>query len=138
MVELRSVVPEPTEQSSPYWRSAGEHTLSFLRCGNCGRWIHYVKRQCPHCASTKLSWTPCSGGGTLYSYSILYRASSAAFKEKAPYVLAVIELEEGVKTMSHLVDCEFALIRVGMDVEAVFEKLDEGRAVPYFRPAPRI
>lgn len=137
MPELTPVAPAPTEHGLPYWRGARNHELTLLRCENCGRWINYVKLQCPSCGSHELSWTPCSGRGTLYSYSILNRASSPAFKEKVPYVLVVIELEEGVRMMSHLVDCDLTQVDVGMEVEVLFDDLDDEIAVPYFRPVSR-
>ncbi len=137
MSELSPVVPALTERGLPYWKSARNRELRFLRCEDCGRWINYAKLQCPNCGSRKLSWNACSGRGKLYSYSILHRASSPAFKEKVPYALAVIELEEGIKMMSHLIDCDLAQVDVGMEVEVVFDDLDDEIAVPYFRSASR-
>lgn len=137
MSELTSAVPAPTEHGFPYWRGARNHELRFLRCGDCGRWVNYVKLQCPNCGSRALSWNACSGKGRLYSYSILHRASSPAFKEKVPYVLAVIELEGGIKMMSHLINCDLAQVDVDMEVEVVFDDIDDEIAVPYFQPASR-
>ncbi len=137
MSELTPVVPAPTEHGLPYWKGARDHQLEFLRCGNCGRWANYVRLQCPNCGSRDLSWTRCSGRGALYSYSVLHRASSPAFKEKVPYVLAIIELEEGIRMMSHLINCDLAQIEMDMEVEVVFDDLDDDIAVPYFQPSSR-
>lgn len=134
MSESGSVAPIPTEHSLPYWQSARNGALALLRCEDCGRWIHYVKLQCPNCGSRMLSWSPSSGKGKLYSYSVLHRAASPLFKDKVPYVLAIIELDEGIKIMSHLVGCDPEQVRVGMEVETVFGEIDEQRAVPYFQP----
>lgn len=137
MSELTPVVPAPTEHGLPYWKSVRNHQLKFLRCEECGSWINYVKLLCPSCGSRELSWNVCSGKGKLYSYSILHRASSPAFKEKTPYVLAIVELEEGIKMMSHLINCDLAQVDVDMEVEVVFDDVDEQISVPYFQPASR-
>lgn len=134
MSELDAVTPIPTENSLPYWQRAREGELAVLRCEDCGRLVNYVKRQCPNCGSRRLSWSPTSGKGELYSYSVLHRAASTLFKDKVPYVLAIVELDEGIKVMSHLTGCDPEQVRVGMGVEVVFENVDERRAVPYFRP----
>lgn len=134
MSESNSVVPNPREQALPYWKSAREHKLKFLRCEDCETWIDYIKLQCSNCGSRKLSWSACSGKGRLYSYSILYRAASPAFREKVPYVLAIIELEEGIKMMSHLINHDLAQIEVGMEIEACFDDAEDEMAVPYFQP----
>lgn len=73
----------------------------------------------------------------MYSYSLVYRAATPAFKHRVPYILAIVELKEGIKVMSHIINCAVDEIQIDMEVEVVFDDVDENRAVPYFQPVTK-
>ncbi|MDV6285993.1 Zn-ribbon domain-containing OB-fold protein [Rhodococcus jostii] len=89
---------------------------------------------CPSCWSTRLAWTESLGFGTIYSYSVVWRAQSPAFD--TPYVVAIIELAEGFHMMSNIVNCDETTVHCGMPVTVTFRKMPEGMTLPFFEPSP--
>lgn len=86
---------------------------------------------CSHCLSETLEWTPVSGKGTLYSYSVVHRPQTPAFE--APYVVAIVELAEGPRLLTDLIDVDPQKVSVGMAVEVAFEDMGD-LALYHFRP----
>ncbi len=101
------------------WQAAGE--LRFQRCGNCRTWIHLPRVLCPECGSEDLSWEKSTGSGVLYSWTRTYRAFNPLFGVEPPYVCAVVELDEGVRVLTRLVDAPEGDLRIGSTVTAAFE-----------------
>ena len=137
-MELERPLPQPiTPEAKPYWQGLREQKLMLPRCRACGRAHFYPRVICPHCHGADLEWIQASGRGRLYSFEIGHQAFNKAFKVKPPFVLAMIELEEGPRMMSNLIGIEPdpKKIRCDMPVEVVFEKLTEEITLPLFRPA---
>ena len=103
-------------------------------CKDCGENIFYPKSLCPYCLSSNLEWFESSGKGKVYSYTVVERGAPEAFQGAVPYVLAVIDLEEGVRMLSWVLDCELEDVKCDMDVEVTFKDLTEDVALPMFRP----
>ena len=118
-------MPTPDAATGPYWAAAHEGRFVMPRCNDCGKYHFYPHPLCPHCSSAKLEWVAVSGCGKLYSYTVVHRAPSKAFAEEVPYVVAVVELDEGPRLYSNLVGVAKEDIRIGMRVKAVFEKATE-------------
>jgi uncharacterized protein len=127
----RGVGPE-TLDSAPYWAATREQDLQLQRCRACGRFTFYPRVICPSCGQSELEWTTASGRGTVWSFSVVHRAVSQAFKASVPYVVALVELEEGPRMMSNIVDCDPDDIAIGQQVEVVWEPLEDGRSLPLF------
>ena len=137
-MELERPLPQPiTPESKPYWDGLREQKLMLPRCRACGRAFFYPRALCPFCHASELDWFQASGRGRLYSFEIVYQTISKAFKVKPPYVLAMIELEEGPRMMSNLVGIEPDPQRIACDmpVEIVYEKLTDEVTLPLFKPA---
>ena len=126
-------IPTPDEQSAPFFAGARDGKLMLQHCNACQRWLHPVRSRCPLCASTDLEWAKASGRGVVYSHGLLQRASHPRHEGRLPIVLAVIDLEEGVRFSSNLVEVEPERVRAGMPVEVAFEPVSEA-ALPVFRP----
>lgn len=129
-------LPEPDDFTRPYWDAAAEGRLLIRRCGGCGRAHHYPREFCPYCWSEDVAWEPASGRATLYTWSVVHRNDLPPFGERVPYVAAVVDLAEGPRMMTEIVECAHTGLRVGMVLTAVF-RLPEGgvgEAVPVFRP----
>ncbi|MGJ5827155.1 Zn-ribbon domain-containing OB-fold protein [Streptomyces ossamyceticus] len=125
-------LPEADAFSRTYWDAAAEGRLLVRRCGACGRAHHYPREFCPHCWSEDVRWEQASGRATLYTWSVVHRNDLPPFGERVPYVAAVVDLVEGPRMMTEVVECAAADLRVGMEVEAVFREAGEFR-VPVFR-----
>src|SRR6188472_1515456 len=98
-------LPVPDALTAPYWKAVQEGRLDLPRCIDCSRFHFYPRATCPHCGSAKLEWQTVAGKGTVYSYTVVHRPPSPAFAAEVPYVVAVIELEEGPHLMSSVTGC---------------------------------
>ncbi len=131
MSEYLKPLPKPSPTSRAFWDAAKRHELTLQRCEACGKFIYYPRPRCPYCFSERLGWGRVSGRGTVYSYTVVRRASSRAFAD-APYVLAIVELEEGPRMTSNVVGPP-ENVRVGSAVEAIFDDVTPDRTLVKFR-----
>ena len=133
--------PVPTPRSQPesdfYWEKCREHELWLRHCKTCGKAYFYPRDICPLCFSRDTDWIRSSGQGVLHAFAIVHRGPIPAFRDRTPYVAAVVELESGARMATNLVEVEPepAAIKIGMPVEVVFEDLDDKFSLPKFRPA---
>jgi uncharacterized OB-fold protein len=132
MSEYHKPLPKPTPTSRPFWDAARRHELSLQRCGACHKFIYYPRERCPHCFSDKLGWERASGRGKVYSYTVVRRSSSRAFDQ--PYVLAIVELDEGVR-MTTDIEAPPESVKVGMPVAVYFDDVTPERTLVKFKPA---
>lgn len=126
-------LPHPTWVTEPYWKAAQEHTLALPRCRSCGE-VHFFPRHiCPSCLSEELRWEKVSGKGTIYSYTVIRQPANPFFTPDAPYVFAIIELDEGPHLVSNMVDCRIEDVSIGAAVEAVYDNVTPEVTLPRFR-----
>ncbi len=118
--------------SRSYWEGLARGELRIQRCNSCSKAVFYPRALCPYCFSDQLSWIVASGKGTIYSYTVAHQAFGP-FAEDIPFVVALIELEEGVRMMSRLLDAPRKRVMVGAAVKVTFEKVEEDLTLPYFR-----
>lgn len=127
MPERVPEAPEPTVDTKSYWAAAAESCLMIGACRACGKNHFYPRTRCPICLSADTELRRASGAGTIYSFSVMRRAT-------IPYAIAYVRLEEGVTMMTNIVDCAFDDIRIGMPVRVAFRASDSGPPVPMFAP----
>ena len=126
-------LPKPTSTSQPFWDAAKEHRLQLQCCGGCQAFIYYPRDRCPHCLSDQLQWQPVSGHGKVYSYTTVRRASTRSFADR-PYVLAIVELDEGVRLTTNI-EAPPERIKIGMPVRVFFDDVTPERTLVKFKPA---
>jgi uncharacterized OB-fold protein len=130
----RPDLPTIEEENRPFWEAAKEERFLIARCQDCGRSHHYPRPFCPYCWSERVEWEQASGRATLYTYSTVYVNDMAPFAEQLPYVAAVVDLEEGPRFMTTIVDVEPSELRIGQPLEVAYRQIDEDLTVPVFRP----
>ena len=137
MSEYRKPVPVPTPETQPFWDGCKRHELWLPFCLRCEQFFFYPRPFCPRCFGWETEWRQVSGKGKLYTYAIQYRPQAPGFEP--PYITAVVELEEGPRLMTNLIDIEPdpAQIQCEMPVEVVFQDVTEEITLPLFRPAAR-
>lgn len=135
MPEYIKPMPVPDHITEKFWDAARKHILLIQRCGDCGHNQFFPQSSCRSCLSENTKWVEASGTGKIYSYTIIHRPPSVSFEEDAPYTVALIELDEGVRMMSNIVEIEPEDVRVGMLVHVVFEDISPTISLPKFRPA---
>ncbi|MDT8860256.1 Zn-ribbon domain-containing OB-fold protein [Alkalihalobacillus sp. MEB130] len=131
---LGKYIPNPTLETKPYWEACRNHELLIQQCTDCSHVQFYPRLMCTKCTSKKVEWVRAIGEGTVVSYTIVHRAISKAYQSEAPYVVALIKLEEGPTMMSNIIDCDLKAIEIGMKVKVVFETWSESMTIPQFTP----
>ncbi len=136
MEALRPLPKPMTPEAKPYWDGLNQGKLMLPKCDDCCEAFFYPRIACPHCHSRNVSWIQASGRGKLYSFQIAYRALNPAFNIDPPFILAMIELEEGPRLMSNLINIEpdADVIKCDMPVEVVYEKQTNDITIPLFQP----
>ena len=118
------VVASP--ENRPFWVAAEKEQFIGKSCSDCGKFHWYPRTVCPFCRSDKTEWTPLSGNGEIYAYSVLRRANP-------PYVVAYIKLDEGPIVLSNIVDTDENDLKIGLPVQVTFQRTEDGRNSPKFK-----
>jgi uncharacterized OB-fold protein len=134
MSEIERILPPVNPLTAPYWAAAREHRFVLPRCSACERFHFYPRSVCPHCRSSEIAWEPASGAGEVYSYTVVHRAPSPSFAQKAPYIVAVVALSEGPHMMTRLDGVAPEAVRIGMRVRVDFDDATDTVSLPVFRP----
>jgi uncharacterized OB-fold protein len=131
-------MPVPSVMTQPFWDVCRQHRLCVQRCEACGKLRFYPSAGCPHCASTGYSWRELSGRGSVYSWIVVDKTHHPYWQRRAPYVCAIVELEEQASLFMPglLTDVPSADVRAGMPVEVAFEDASPEISLPRWRPAP--
>jgi uncharacterized OB-fold protein len=128
---MNRILPRPNALSQPYWDGCREGELRLQQCADCARFQFYPRIICSHCGGADLHWQAASGRGVLASFTVVERGISAAYP--APYVVALVDLDEGPRMMSQIVDPAPGRLRIGAAVEVAFENWSEDITLPVFR-----
>jgi uncharacterized OB-fold protein len=126
--------PSPNFDTQEFWDAPADGRFLLKRCDDCGVVIWYPRFLCPDCSSTNTSWFEATGKGTVYSFTVP-RRGNGPYREAAPFVVAYVELEEGPRILTNLVDLAIEDLAVGMPVEVVWHDTGQGNALYRFRPA---
>lgn len=126
-------LPRPTPETAPYWDGCRSHQLRIQRCDACGHHQLYPRIRCTECSSGQVEWVAASGRGKVVSFTVVRQAITEAYAADIPYVIALIQLDEGPTLMSNVIQCDPESVVIGMPVEVVFETWTEEVTVPKFR-----
>lgn len=135
--EPRRPLPEITELTAPFWQASKEGRLVMQRCRACGELTWCPRPSCVECGGEDLEWDQLSGRGTVYSFTVIRQLAgrgARAFEKDIPYVIAWVDLEEGPRYYTNIVDCPVDDVAIGMEVEVVFEPVSDDISLPKFKP----
>jgi hypothetical protein len=132
---VRFDLPAPDPETRPFWAAARQHRLLIKRCADCGAAHFYPRPFCPRCWSTNVDWEEASGRAVLYTWSVVHQNDLPPFPERVPYVAAVVDLVEGPRMMTNVVDCDADTLDVGMELRVAYRAVDDDVTVPVFVPA---
>ncbi|NOZ50340.1 MAG: Zn-ribbon domain-containing OB-fold protein [Chloroflexi bacterium] len=127
-------LPPTDPWTEPYWTAARQGKLLIQRCKTCHHYVFYPRLVCPHCGADALAWVEATGKGVIYTYSVVTNNPPSAFMADLPFVIAVVQLAEGVRMMANIVDCDSAALHCDMPVEVTFEARSDEITLPQFRP----
>jgi hypothetical protein len=120
---LQPSIDEP--DTGPFWAATAEHRLTYQVCRDCGGVVFYPRGHCTHCVGTDLEWRESAGLGTLYTYSVVRDNRQPGLAELVPYAVALVDLDEGFRLLTRLVDVEMDQIRIGARVQVRWRDLGE-------------
>ena len=125
--------PGSDPETEPYWKAAHNGRLVVQRCTACGAHQLYPRWRCLRCRG-HVEWVEATGGGTVYSFTVIRQNFSRSFRHLIPYVVALVDLDEGPRVMTNLVGVDPDDVRIGMRVRVKFEPVSEDASVPLFEP----
>jgi uncharacterized OB-fold protein len=128
-------LPHIDEENRPWWEALKRHELYIQKCRDCGDLRYYPRALCTNCLSSRTEWLRTSGHGKVYTFTATYQNQAAGFRESLPYIMAYVELDEGLKMLTNLVECRPEQVKIGMPVEVVYEDVTPEVTLAKFRPA---
>jgi len=128
-------LPQIDEETRPWWEALQRRELYIQKCRDCGDLRFHPRAQCTSCLSPRTEWVRCSGRGRVYTFTTTYQNPAPGFRESLPYIMAWVELDEGVKMLTNVVECRPEEIKIGMPVEVVYEDVTPQVTLAKFRPA---
>lgn len=132
-MSVRFDLPAPDHETQPWWDAAAEGRLVYKHCTACGHSFLYPRAFCPECWSEDVEWAESAGRGTVYTYSVVRQNDLPPFNERVPFVIAMVDLDEGPRLMTNIEGCEPEDVKIGMPVQVDY--VDESDYVkPVFKP----
>ncbi|MBV1894616.1 MAG: OB-fold domain-containing protein [Ilumatobacteraceae bacterium] len=130
------IEPATTPLTEPFWDATRNHQLSAQQCGACSSFVWYPRERCPKCLSDDLTWTNLAGEGTIYSFNIMRKPGNPMMADMVPYVIALVDLDEGIRMTTNIVNAEPESLECGQRVAVDWSvELEDGRRLPTFHPA---
>ncbi len=127
--------PQNIELTRPYWEAAKRHELVIPRCQKCDHLFFYPRSECPRCFSTDIEWANVSGRGRLHTFTIVRQPVNPAFLDDVPYVYALVQLNEGPRMISNVVQCDIDDVKVDMPLTVFFDDVTPEWTLVKFKPA---
>ena len=129
---MKRLPPVVTEDAAAYWEGLRNKQLLLQTCQECGAVLFPHRAVCTSCGSRRLAVIESQGRATVYSYTVVHRAPAPEFQDHLPYVVALVDLDEGPRMMTNLL-CDVEVAEVGMRVAVEFDT-DNEQTFPVFRP----
>lgn len=133
--DLPAPTPPISAETRAFWEATTRGELQVTRCRTCEEYTWYPRGFCPHCGGLEVEWVRVTGKGEVYSWSVVRRGGLGDYRGAEPYVLAYVELAEGVRMMTNIVDVDESALAIGLPVEVVFHPTEGEAALPRFTPA---
>ncbi len=128
------IFPRPSPETAVYWDACRNHQLMIQQCNSCHHYQFYPRIMCTECMSPDVKWIAASGEAEIVSFTIVRRPVSKAYADEVPYAVGLVKLAEGPTMMSNIVECDIENIKIGTQVEVLFEDWSEEISIPKFRP----
>lgn len=127
-------IPVPGPESIPFWEGARNHELLVQRCKTCGHHWFPPSTVCTGCGNNNIEWVKSAGKGRIFSFVIFHRLYHKGWDGEIPYVVAIIELDEGARMLSNVIGIPVQDVKCDMPVKVVFDDVTEELTLPKFSP----
>ena len=131
--DYKKPLPHLDEENRWFFEACARHQLVLQKCSSCGTVRFYPRALCPSCMSSKTDYVRASGRGRVYTFTVTHQNQAPGFRDELPYVMAYVELEEGLRILTNVVNTPPNEVTIGMPVEVLFEDIDENLAIPKFQ-----
>ena len=128
-------MPEATPESQPHWDGLKEGRFLIQQCKECGTHRHYPRPVCAKCWSLAFRWVAATGRGKVHSWTTTHQVFDASVAGQTPYLLATVDLEEGVRMLGRLPGVDAAQLRIGAPVQIAFDKVNDELTLAQLRLA---
>lgn len=128
-------LPLITPTTKPFWDGLREEVINLQFCSSCDRHIFYPRSHCPSCLTPEIDWQPISGEGTLHTFTITSQPTAPHFADEVPQMLAMVDLDAGIRMTSTLANVSRENIKVGMRLQPFFDHVNEVVTLLRFQPA---
>ncbi len=135
MTDYAKPLPVPSPESEPFWQAAKQHRLAIQKCNECGGTWFPPSSVCRHCGARNARWIDATGRGKVHSFVTFHRLYHPGWEGELPYVVAVVELEEGARMLANIVGIDPVEIVCDMPVEVMFDDVTADVTIPKFQPA---
>lgn len=133
-MEFDKPLPVPTPTARPFWDALNEDEIHLQQCDDCGTWVFYPRTHCNNCLSERLTWKRVSGQAVLYSFTKTHQPTAPHFADEVPQRIAIVELKEGVRLTSTLVNVSDDKVHIGMRLKPFFDHVGESTTLLRFEP----
>lgn len=134
MAEYTKPMPAISSLNQAYWDGLKRREFVMPKCGGCEKIWYPPTPFCPACWSRDFSWEKLSGRGRVNSWVVFHQAYFSSLKDDIPYNVAEVELEEGPRLLTNLVEIDNADIQIGMPVEIIFDDITDEVTLAKFKP----
>lgn len=131
------IMPRITADTLPFWNACAEHKLVFQKCSDCGHVRWPAALICPECLSKRFSWIESKGRGKIYSYVVFHRAFHPTLSNQLPYIVASVDLAEGVRLLTDIINCDTRDVDCEKEVEVQYIDVGNSVVLPLFQLAAR-
>jgi uncharacterized protein len=131
---MSAILPTIDDLNRPFWDGCRNGVLTVQRCATCHRLRYPISPVCPHCVGREWTWEPVAGTGTIYTFVVFRHAYNDAWRERVPYAVAIVELDEGPMLIGDVTGTSPEEISVGLPVRVVFDPVTDEVSIPRFAP----
>lgn len=135
LIEWHGQLPDVSSETKPFWDACNRGVFLIQRCRDCHKTQYHYRAICCHCWSSAVEDLPAKGSGTIWTYSVVMKNRSPVVAFEPPYIVALVELDEGVRVFANIVNCDPNRMTIGMPVQLTFAEAESGQKIPLFRPA---
>jgi len=134
--DYKKPLPHLDAENRWFFEACARHELYLQKCSSCGSLRFYPRALCPACASSATDYVRASGRGQVYTFTVTHQNQAPGFRDELPYVMAYVELDEGLRILTNIINTPPGEVKIGLPVEVVFEDIDEDLAIPKFQRTP--
>ena len=125
-------LPVPTRESQPFWDGMREGRFMLQHCAQCSKVRHYPRPVCPHCFSMECTWKEAPLGGAIHAWTVCHHPFSFFFKASVPYIVALVDMDAGVRVNAQIKGMAEADLAIGQRVKLAFEPVNKEVTLPFF------